>query len=171
MLNTRSVHALKLVAFVAADPHYLPVPVAKLSRQLGLSVSYTERLVRELNDGGLLSAHRGPGGGYMLQICVDELSVWDIAKCFEDGEVKSENKLSSPESNGFALFKEEFEEIKQHFLQNFPLAEITKLVPKNIFATETDFLVKHFKPLLKNVLPKAPNSVFDLANFMQLRAA
>jgi len=95
MLNTRSVHGLKLVAYVAADPHYLPVTVAKLSRQLGLSVSYTERLVRELNDQGLLSAHRGPGGGYMLQICVDELSVWDIAKCFEDGEAKSENKLSS----------------------------------------------------------------------------
>ena len=95
MLNTRSVHGLKLVAYVAADPHYLPVTVAKLSRQLGLSVSYTERLVRELNDGVLLSAHRGPGGGYMLQICVDELSVWDIAKRFEDGEAKSENKLSS----------------------------------------------------------------------------
>ncbi len=95
MLNTRSVHGLKLVAYVAADPHYLPVTVAKLSRQLGLSVSYTERLVRELNDQGLLSAHRGPGGGYMLQICVDELSAWDIAKCFEDSETKSENKLSS----------------------------------------------------------------------------
>ena len=171
MLNTRTVHGLKLIAYVAADPHYLPVTVAKLSRQLGLSVSYTERLVRELNDQGLLSAHRGPGGGYMLQICVDELSVWDVAKCFEDGEAKSENKPSSPESIGFALFKQEFEEIKQHFLQNFPLTEITKLVPKNIFATETDFLAKHFKPLIKNVLPKAPNSVFDLANFMQLRAA
>ncbi len=170
MLNTRTVHGLKLIAYVAADPHYLPVTVAQLSSQLGLSVSYTERLVRELNDQGLLSAHRRPGGGYMLQTCVDELSAWDIAKCFEDSETKSENKLSSPESSGFASFKEEFEEIKQHFLQNFPLAEITKLVPKNIFATGTDFLVKHFKPLLKNILPKAPNSVFDLANFMQLRA-
>ena len=79
MLNTRTVHGLKLIAYVAADPHYLPVTVAKLSRQLGLSVSYTERLVREPNDQGLLSAHRGPGGGYMLQICVDELSVWDVA--------------------------------------------------------------------------------------------
>ena len=121
MLNSRTVHGLKLIAYVAADPHYLPVTVAKLSRHLGLSVSYTERLVRELNDQGLLSAHRGPGGGYMLQICVDELSVWDVAKCFEDGEAKSENKLSSPESSGFALFKQEFEEIKQHFLQNFPI--------------------------------------------------
>jgi DNA-binding IscR family transcriptional regulator len=171
MLNSRTVHVLKLEAYVATDPNYLPMTVAKLSSLLCLFVSYTERLVRELNDQGLLSAHRGPGGGYMLQICVDELSAWDIAKCFEDGEAKSENKPSSPESSGFALFKEEFEEIKQHFLQNSPLTEITKLVTRNIFATETDFLAKHFKPLLKNVLPKAPNSVFDLANFMQLRAA
>ena len=35
MLNTRTVHGLKLIAHFAADPHYLPVTVAKLSRQLG----------------------------------------------------------------------------------------------------------------------------------------
>ena len=29
----------------------------------------------------------------------------------------------------------------------------------------------HFKPLQKPTLPLAPNSVFDLSNFLQLRAA
>ena len=36
---------------------------------------------------------------------------------------------------------------------------------------ETGFLARHFKPLHKDVLPKAPNSVFDLSNFMQQRAS
>jgi Rrf2 family protein len=171
MLNTRSLHGLKVVAYIAAAPSYQPVTTAKLSRQLGLSVSYTESLMKDLKDGGLLLAHRGPGGGYMLQICVDELSVWDVSKCFENGEEASEANLLSPESAGLSVLKNEFDEIKQHFLQNYPLTEITKHVPKNQHAPETGFLARHFKPLHKDVLPKAPNSVFDLSNFMQQRAA
>ena len=172
MLNTRSLHGLKVVAYIAAAPSYQPVTTAKLSRQLGLSVSYTESLMKDLKDGGLLLAHRGPGGGYMLQMCVDDLSVWDVAKCFEQNdESTSEANTASPESSGLSVLKTEFDEIKQHFLQNYPLTEITKHVPKNQHAPETGFLARHFKPLAKDVLPRAPNSVFDLSNFMQQRAA
>jgi Rrf2 family protein len=171
MLNTRSLHGLKVVAYIAAAPSYQPVTTAKLSRQLGLSVSYTESLMKDLKDGGLLLAHRGPGGGYMLQICVDEMSVWDVAKCFENNDETSQANVLSPESSGLSILKTEFDEIKQHFLQNYPLTEITKHVPKNQHAPEAGFLARHFKPLHKDVLPKAPNSVFDLSNFMQQRAA
>jgi len=171
MLNTRSLHGLKVVAYIAAAPSYQPVTTAKLSRQLGLSVSYTESLMKDLKDGGLLLAHRGPGGGYMLQICVDEMSVWDVAKCFENNDETSQANVLSPESSGLSILKTEFDEIKQHFLQNYPLTEITKHVPKNQHAPEVGFLARHFKPLHKDVLPKAPNSVFDLSNFMQQRAA
>lgn len=171
MLNTRSLHGLKVVAYIAAAPSYQPVTTAKLSRQLGLSVSYTESLMKDLKDGGLLLAHRGPGGGYMLQICVDEMSVWDVAKCFENSDETSQANVLSPESSGLSILKTEFDEIKQHFLQNYPLTEITKHVPKNQHAPEAGFLARHFKPLHKDVLPKAPNSVFDLSNFMQQRAA
>jgi hypothetical protein len=171
MLNTRSLHGLKVVAYIAAAPSYQPVTTAKLSRQLGLSVSYTESLMKDLKDGGLLFAHRGPGGGYLLQTSVDDLSVWDVSKCFEHSEENSESNLSSPESSSLTFLKIEFEDIKQHFLKNYPLKEITKHIPKNQNSPETGFLARHFKPLHKDSLPKAPNSVFDLSNFMHHRTA
>ena len=169
MLNTRSLHGLKVVAYIASGPTYQPVTTAKLSRQLGLSVSYTESLMKDLKDGDLLQAHRGPGGGYLLQKRVDEMSVWDVTKCFEQKDEPSEKSLTSPESSYLNILTSELNEIKQQFLQNFPLKDIVKHVSKDQSAEETSFLAKKFKPLFRDALPKAPNSVFDLSNFMQQR--
>lgn len=171
MLNKRYLHGLKVVAHIAIAPSHQPVTTVKMSKLLDLSVSYIESLMKDLKDGGLLMSHRGPGGGYLLQADVDELSVWDIFKCFHHREELTESKLPSPESEGLSLLKKEFNEIKQHFLQNYPLSQITKHIPKNQGLPEAVFLARHFKPLTRNVLPKAPNSVFDLSNFMKPRVA
>ena len=170
MLNTRSLHGIKVVAYIASSAAFQPVTTAKLSRQLGLSVSYTESLMKDLKDGDLLNAHRGPGGGYLLQKRVDEMSVWDVTKCFEQKDEPSEKSLTSPESSYLNILTSELNEIKQQFLQNFPLKDIVKHVPKDQSAEEISFLAKNFKPLFRDALPKAPNSVFDLSNFMQQRA-
>jgi len=171
MLNTRSLHGLRVVAYIAATPAYQPVTTAKISRQLGLSVSYTESLMKELKEGGVLFAHRGPGGGYLLQTGVDVLSVWDVTQCFEQREDAAEKSSPSPESSYLAVLAAQMHAIEQHFLENFPLADFVKHTPHDSNAQETGLLAKNFKPLFKEALPQAPNSVFDLSNFMQQHAA
>lgn len=172
MLNSRSLHGIKVIAYIASAPSYQPVATGKLSKLLELSVSYVESLMKELRDGGLVVAYRGPGGGYLLQVCVEELSAWEVAKCFEKKEASSEIENYSQEGTVFSIIKEEFDEIRHHFLQNFPLAQIIKNVPKNLFTTTTsESLPGRFKPLVKDVLPNAPNSVFDLHNFVRQLAA
>lgn len=50
-----------------------PVPLATLSKESKLSVSYLEQIFKRLRSGKLVTSHRGPGGGYSL--CEGDISV------------------------------------------------------------------------------------------------
>lgn len=170
MLSIKSMHALKVVAHIASAPAFKPVATAKLSRLMDLSVSYLESLLKDLKDGGLVFAHRGPGGGYLLQERIDDLFVWDVVRCFCKSDVYPEQKTISPESNVLFKLKAEIDAIELHFLKNYPLVQITRHIPKNQNFQDFDSLRGRFKPLVKTTLPHAPNSVFDLSNFMHKQA-
>ena len=115
-------------------------------------------------------ANRGHGGGYLLQNSVDEISVWDVVGCFEEEEEPSV-RIRTKEHSVSQQICLEFNQIKQHFLQNYPLTDITKHSPQIEKKTTVPRLSRHFQPLAISLTPKAPNSVFDLPNFMNLQAA
>jgi Rrf2 family protein len=170
MLNPRAVQALKIIALIASSNPCQAVSSKQLSTQLGLSISYIENLLKNLKKNELVVANRGPGGGYLLQKCVDEISVWDVVRCFEQEEEPS----VEIRTNEYAISLEislELHQIKQHFLQNYPITDIAKNSPQLERKVSVRQLSSHFKPLATRMAPKAPNSVFDLPNFMHLRAA
>ena len=170
MLNARAVQGLKVLALIASSNPCQAVNSKQLSQQLGLSVSYIENLLKNLKKNELVVANRGPGGGYLLQKCVDEISVWDVVKCFEQEEEPSVEIRTQEYAITFAI-TQELHQIKQHFLQNYPITDIAKNSPRIEKKSMVRQLSSHFKPLATRLTPKAPNSVFDLPNFMHLRAA
>lgn len=170
MLNARAVQALKIIALIASSNPSQAVNSKQLSLQLGLSVSYIESLLKILKKNELVVANRGPGGGYLLQKCVNEISVWDVVTCFEtlaDPSVETRTREYAS-SQAICL---DLLQIKQHFLQNYPITDITKHSPPTEKKATMRQVASHFKPLATRWAPKAPNSVFDLPNFMHLRAA
>ena len=170
MLNTRAEQALKMITLLASSHPCQAVNSKQLSLQLGLSISYIESLLKDLKKNELVMANRGPGGGYLLQKGVDEISVWDVVRSFEQEE-KPNVEIRTQEYSLSQQIGLEFNQIKQHFLQNYPLTDITKHSPKIEKKTTLPRLSRHFKPLAISLAPKAPNSVFDLPNFMNLQAA
>ena len=170
MLNTRAEQALKMITLLASSRPCQAVNSKQLSLQLGLSISYIESLLKDLKKNELVMANRGPGGGYLLQKGVDEISVWDVVRSFEQEE-KPNVEIRTQEYSLSQQIGLEFNQIKQHFLQNYPLTDITKHSPKIEKKTTLPRLSRHFKPLAISLAPKAPNSVFDLPNFMNLQAA
>ena len=170
MLNARAVQALKIIALIAISNPSQAVNSKQLSLQLGLSVSYIESLLKILKKNELVVANRGPGGGYLLQKCVNEISVWDVVTCFEtlaDPSVETRTREYAS-SQAICL---DLLQIKQHFLQNYPITDITKHSPPIEKKATMRQVASHFKPLATRWAPKAPNSVFDLPNFMHLRSA
>jgi len=170
MLNARAVQALKMIALLASSHPSEAVNSKQLSQQLRLSTSYIESLLKNLKKNELVMANRGPGGGYFLQKSVDEISVWDVVGGFEEEEEPSVG-IRTQEHSVSQQICLEFSQIKQHFLQNYPLADITKHSPQIEKKATAPRLSIHFKPLEIRLAPKAPNSVFDLPNFMNALAA
>jgi len=170
MLNARAEQGLKVLVLIASSNPCQAVNSKQLSQQLGLSISYIENLLKNLKKNELVVANRGPGGGYLLHKCVDEISVWDVVRCFEQEEAPSV-EIRTREYAISLEISQELHHIKQHFLQNYPITDITKHSPPIAKKVSVRQLSSHFKPMAARWAPKAPNSVFDLPNFMHARAA
>jgi Rrf2 family protein len=80
-----------IAVFITSRSAVEPVTTQEIASGLGLSASYTESILKDLREAGLIRAHRGPGGGY--QICGNpaDISLWAVVKHFE--EVHSFDKL------------------------------------------------------------------------------
>lgn len=179
MLDKQTLHALELVAHIACAPAQQSTTTATLARQLGLSVTYVEGLMKQLKRGDLLQAHRGPGGGYRLQKPVESISAGDVARCFAhkdaaaarpDASTKANSK-PSPERSAVNQLSVQFDEFTQHFLQDYPMSAIVDAMDHPPAAKTIGGFSLHLKDLPKITLPSAPNSVFDLCNFISRSAS
>lgn len=148
---------------------------ATLARQLGLSITYVEGLMKLLKRGDLLQAHRGPGGGYRLQRPVEDISAGDVAKCFAQREAVVARAESSAEPSAERLavnqLSLQFDEFTQNFLQAYPMTAIVEAMDHPPAAKTAGGFSLHLKDLPKTTLPSAPNSVFDLCNFTNHQAS
>ena len=48
MLNSRAIHGLNVIGLVASAQRHQPITTSRLARLLGLSISYTESLMKDL---------------------------------------------------------------------------------------------------------------------------
>jgi hypothetical protein len=104
-------------------------------------------------------------------VSLDLLSVWDVVLCFNPKNASLPKNPSSPESRATNFIAENAEQFEKEFLQNYPLAQ---LIPQNAVLSDskpTKSLAMNFKPLPIRARPAAPNSIFDLSNFLNLQAA
>ncbi|MEN9996304.1 MAG: HTH-type transcriptional regulator IscR [Pseudomonadota bacterium] len=171
MLSQRAHQGILAMAHVAQTPSHRSVTVASIAQFLELSVSYTESLVKVLKQNDLLQASRGPGGGYQLKKDLQDLTAWDVVRCFEiDDQAQHETRPSS-ETVAVDLLYEEYARIEKNFLQSYSLSALVSAAPASSQVQKVNNLPFNFKPLPKGLMPVAPNSVFDLSKFMQLTHA
>lgn len=166
LLDKQTLHALELIAHIACAPTQQPMTTATLAKQLGLSVTYVEGLMKLLKRGDLLQAHRGPGGGYRLQRPVEVITAGDVARCFAPKEPVAAIAEASGERTAVNQLSVQFDEFTQHFLDTYPMTAIVEAMDHPPTAKSSGSFSLHLKDLPKNTLPSAPNSVFDLCNFI-----
>jgi Rrf2 family iron-sulfur cluster assembly transcriptional regulator len=170
MLNKKTIHAIHALVHIASLPQGVSISTTDLSRQLHLSVSYLESLLKVLRENKLVSSTRGPGGGYELALPAAQLSVWSVAQAFDD-----RSKLQAPTSvyqiDLDALLGGVIESQFQSILSSIFIGNYTHEVdPLDSRNGPNDWRFG-FKPLAPSYVPVAPNSVFQLSQFMGLRAS
>lgn len=77
-LSTKGRYAVVALAGLALEPEGLRVNLSEISRREDISLSYLEQLFVRMRRAGLVTATRGPGGGYQLARPAAEISIADI---------------------------------------------------------------------------------------------
>ena len=171
MISKRASLGLKVIAHIASTPSHRTTTADSLATATGVSLSYIEGILKDARELGLVQATRGPGGGYKLVASLHDLSVWDVISGFGFSNACTHKTQSSPEWLLTNLVSEQAHQFEKEFLQNYPLAQ---LIPQNAVLSDskpTKSLAMNFKPLPIRARPAAPNSIFDLSNFLNLQAA
>lgn len=171
MISKRASLGLKVVAHIASTPSYRTTTADALASATGVSLSYMEGILKDARELGLVQASRGPGGGYKLVSSLKDLSVWDVVSGFGYSNETSHKAQSSPEWRSTHLISANAFQLEKEFLQDFPLVDLLTELPDSAALKPTKSMAMNFKPLPSALVPFAPNSVFNLSNFLNLQAA
>lgn len=116
---------------------------------------------------------KGPGGGYMIQGDTSLISIWDIASVFErtfDAASSAESSLLPElidDKTPPASFELGLEQIVKATLSNFTLADFVDESRDEEARSFVQTMGRFkFKPMAAPLMPKAPNSVFQLSMMM-----
>lgn len=164
MILKKTVKALDIAVFITSRAVVKPVTTEEIACGLSLSSSYTESILKELREAGLIRAHRGPGGGYQIRGNPEDISLWDVVKHFE--EVHSFETLYPEGDHPMKGLESDIQTTMQTLLQGQSLSDVAvPFMPPDARVTS---MMGQFrlKPLPAPVMPRAPNSVFQLSMMM-----
>jgi Rrf2 family iron-sulfur cluster assembly transcriptional regulator len=77
-LSTKGRYAVMAMTDLVCRGGERAVSVAEIAERQQISQAYLEQLFSRLRKRGLVTSHRGPGGGYRLARSADETSVADV---------------------------------------------------------------------------------------------
>lgn len=86
LISTRSRYALRVLARMATMMKMgenQPVSLALLSEREQVSVRYLEQIFGLLRSNGLVKGKRGPGGGYVLGMPPEKISLFNVVSVLE----------------------------------------------------------------------------------------
>ncbi|MCK5892994.1 MAG: Fe-S cluster assembly transcriptional regulator IscR [Endozoicomonadaceae bacterium] len=83
-LTTKGRYAVTAMLDLALYASDKPVALADISGRQGISLSYLEQLFSRLRRNALVGSVRGPGGGYCLIRCTEEISVAEIIDAVDE---------------------------------------------------------------------------------------
>ncbi len=73
-------YGLRCVLRVAQHGSEEPISAAAIAEMEGLSSSYAQKLLRQLSDGEIVEAKRGPNGGYTLAARPETITLGDVMR-------------------------------------------------------------------------------------------
>lgn len=164
MIQKKTVKALDIAVFITSRASVEPVTTEEIAHGLNLSSSYTESILKELREAGLIRAHRGPGGGYQIRGNPEDISLWDVVQHFE--EVHSFDAIYPDGDHPMKALESDIQSNMQTLLQAQTLSDVAvPFMPRD--ARITSMLGQfRLKPMPAPIMPRAPNSVFQLSMMM-----
>lgn len=152
-----------LVTLGSAPSHELVTSHA-LAKRLALSVSHIETIMKLLRQADLVRSVRGPGGGFCLTRDAHAITVRSVINSVElAGEA-----LVRPGAGGaqIRMLEASLEKAAMDYLATRTIGEFVRPDPGWDAQDPTPASRWGFGPVPERLLPQAPNSVFQLSDFL-----
>jgi len=83
-LTTKGRYAVTAMLDLASNDSNSPVTLDMISQRQNISLSYLEQIFAKLRRASLVKSVRGPGGGYLLNISADDISLTQIIEAVDE---------------------------------------------------------------------------------------
>ena len=83
-LSTKGRYAVMAMVDLAQQSDGRPIALADVAHRQEISLSYLEQLFAKLRRHGLVKSVRGPGGGYLFSLPVEETRISDIIMAVDE---------------------------------------------------------------------------------------
>lgn len=169
MISKKTQLCINILVTMASAPPSRAVNVQTLSDRLHVSVSHLESVMRVLRDADLVRAARGPGGGYYLTTDPAQLSVWEVVQRVNPALATTPD--ASTQHTPIAGLEAAIHTAFADFLATQTIGDHAQRGDGSALPSGSATPGFRLRPLPPSARPLAPNSVFQLSAFTQLRAA
>lgn len=166
MLNKKAQHGIDVLVLMASAAPGQWITTQALAKQLHLSVSYLESIMKLLREHGFVRAVRGPGGGYGLSRASSAISLWQVVACLQPEDlIDPDAPPADAPTFGLELA---LQSALQAFLETQTVADHAQAAWLPLPVTPSPSIGMRLGPRPPLLKPVAPNSVFQLSAFMAL---
>ncbi len=119
-LSSRADYAAKAMLELSINPDR-PVTLAYLARLEDISISYLEQIFAQLRKHGLVKSVRGPGGGYVLNKPLSDISIGDVVSAIDNPGGKTTENTATDETH---QLWNQLSKMVYHYLDTVSLEDI-----------------------------------------------
>lgn len=83
LINAQTRYAVMALVYMAAQGAEGAITLRSIAKELGLDLSYLEQIFSKLKKAGVVDAKKGRGGGYVLKIAPNLISLEGILQAFD----------------------------------------------------------------------------------------
>jgi Rrf2 family transcriptional regulator, iron-sulfur cluster assembly transcription factor len=119
-ITTKGRYGVRAVLYLASTYYNRPVSIKTIAEEEDVSPEFLEQIFFKLKKKGIISSMRGPGGGFVLNRDVSEITILDILRALGESTTlvpcveKKENCKRSPKCIAHGLWKELSSVIEEH---------------------------------------------------------
>lgn len=165
MLGKKTSHAINTLIVMASMPLGRYVTASELASQMQMSVSYLESLLKVLRENGFVRSTRGPGGGYLLAAPASQMSVWSVVEVL-DPRAEPQRVTGEGQIDLDAVLGTAFDEHIRMYLSSTFIGDHAQETVTIQTQSPRQILGFGLKPMAPRWMPEAPNSVFQLSQFL-----
>ncbi len=90
-LTTKGRYAIRAMLDIALNSKSAAVSLADISKRQDISQSYLEQLFAKLRRKNLVKSVRGPGGGYLINLDMAQITMAQILDAIDEGSLNATN--------------------------------------------------------------------------------